>query len=98
MVAVRICRSLSRAVCKTTPSIRPQTVCGCRNASDQASDPFSELESGTSLANTEVPEDVIKSFDPIKSSRARKQKLPSSRYIYMSFLFSISYSNMDQKW
>lgn len=43
-------------------------------------DPFSELESETSL-KAEVPEEVIKTYDPIARARARKKELPKSRYV-----------------
>lgn len=46
-------------------------------------DPFSELESETSL-KAEVPEEVIKTYDPIARARARKKELPKSRYQYRS--------------
>lgn len=42
-------------------------------------DPFSEIESETSLKTT-VPEEVIKSYDPIARAKARKKELPKSRY------------------
>ena len=76
-----LARSLPRAF---APSARPQALCLRRNASDNAaskpssSDHISELESESSLA-TPVPEDVVKSFDPVARARGRKTQLPKSR-------------------
>ncbi|OJJ48860.1 hypothetical protein ASPZODRAFT_111064 [Penicilliopsis zonata CBS 506.65] len=80
-----LARALPRAF---APSVRPQSSCWRRNASSQASsgqssDPFSELEAGSSLGAT-VPEDVVKSFDPVKKARSRKVQLPRSRYQFRS--------------
>lgn len=78
-------RSLSTTLRRVSvPSIRSQTLCGRRNASDQSSpaEPFNDLES-TSLTDSAVPEDVAKSFDPIKNS-SRTGKLPKSRYVLSS--------------
>lgn len=71
-----LAKSLPRAF---TPSSRLQSVCWRRNASDQASSksPISDLES-TSLSAS-VTEDIVKSFDPVARSRARKTQLPRSR-------------------
>src|SRR3954463_1689504 len=41
---------------------------------------FEDLESQSSIASVEVPEDVLKSFDPIKRAKGRKYQLPPSRY------------------
>jgi hypothetical protein len=72
-----LARSLPRAF---APSSRLQSVCWRRNASDQASSksPISDLESSSSLSAS-VPEDIVKSFDPVARSRARKTQLPRSR-------------------
>lgn len=75
-----LARSLPRAF---APSARPQTLCLRRNASDNAaskpsSDHISELEPASSLA-TPVPEDVVKSFNPVARAKARKTQLPKSR-------------------
>ncbi|PQE08946.1 54S ribosomal L7 protein [Rutstroemia sp. NJR-2017a WRK4] len=45
---------------------------------------FEDLESQSSIASVEVPEDVLKSFDPIKRAKGRKYQLPPSRYQYRS--------------
>ena len=80
--------SLSRTLPGVSSSIRPQTLCGRRYASsDQTSseeekEDLSELEPATSLTDSAIPEDVIKSFDPVKNAQARERKLPSSRCVY----------------
>ncbi|EYE93419.1 mitochondrial 54S ribosomal protein uL5m [Aspergillus ruber CBS 135680] len=76
-----LARSFSRAI---LPSARPQSVCFRRNASDDAASksPADELES-SSLA-TAVPENVVKSFDPIARAKSRKGQLPRSRYQFRS--------------
>ena len=54
------------------PSIR-------RNASSQSA-AADDVEPVAGLASSpSVSEDVIKNFDPIKNSKLRKEKLPSSR-------------------
>lgn len=53
-----------------------------RNASTQSSspdNPVNELESESSLSAPSLPEDQIKSYDPIARSRARRVSLPRSR-------------------
>jgi len=74
-----LARSLPRAI---LPSARPQSVCFCRNTSDDAASKspagdLDELES-SSLA-TAVPKDVVKSFDPVTRAKSRKGQLPRSR-------------------
>lgn len=74
-----LARALPRAF---APSGRPQTFVGRRNASDEAparrlSDQLDELESSSLTAS--VPEDVVKSFDPVARAKSRKNQLPRSR-------------------
>lgn len=85
-----LARSLPRAA---LPSVRSQSVCWRRNASDDAasksssspsSDQFSELESGTTFA-APLSEDVVKSFDPVARAKSRMTQLPKSRYVFGQF-------------
>lgn len=61
-------------------------MCGRRNASNDAaaktpsSSQVSELESGSSL-ETPVSDEIVKSFDPVKTAKSRKTQLPKSRYV-----------------
>ncbi|KAI9924435.1 hypothetical protein ASPWEDRAFT_102714 [Aspergillus wentii DTO 134E9] len=79
-----LARSLPRVL---APSARPQSICWRRNASDQASSrspsDINELESASSLSGS-VPENVVKSFDPVSKARLRKTQLPRSRYQFRS--------------
>lgn len=75
-----LAKALPRAL---VPVSRPQWPALRRNASDQAAagsspDPLDELETSSSLAAT-VPEEVVKSYDPIARARSRKTELPPSR-------------------
>lgn len=89
-----LARSLPRAV---LPSVRPQSVCWRRNASDDAaskspspsSDQFSDLESGTTFA-APLSEDVVRSFDPVARAKSRKTQLPRSRYVLGQFDISLN--------
>lgn len=77
-------RSLARALTRPlAPSTRSQQPSLRRYASGNTPDPLSEVESNTSLAAS-VPEDVVKSFDPIARAKARKSQLPKSRYVARS--------------
>ena len=67
------------------PCSRTEAFLGRRNASDEApsrrlSDQLDELETASSL-NATVPEDLVKSFDPVARSKGRKTQLPRSRYV-----------------
>jgi large subunit ribosomal protein L5 len=53
-------------------------------AAKEIPEDFDDLESHSSIASTEVPEDVLKSFDPIKRAKGRKYQLPASRYGYIT--------------
>ncbi|KAL1968986.1 hypothetical protein VTN77DRAFT_820 [Rasamsonia byssochlamydoides] len=80
-----LARALPRAL---VPSRSPLWPSLRRNASDQATsgsspDPLDELESASSLGAS-VPEEVVKSYDPIARARSRKTQLPRSRYQYRS--------------
>ncbi|PYH99467.1 putative 50S ribosomal subunit L7 [Aspergillus ellipticus CBS 707.79] len=89
MAASETSRYLARSLPRTlVPSSRHQALCWRRNASDQASSKapsadLSDLESTSSLTTT-ASQDVIKSFQPIERSRARKTQLPRSRYQFRS--------------
>lgn len=81
---------LARVLPRTfAPSARSQAFVGRRNASDASnasdeaparrlSDELGELETASSLGAS-VPEDVVKSFDPVARANARKNQLPRSR-------------------
>ncbi|KAH8434623.1 mitochondrial 54S ribosomal protein uL5m [Aspergillus melleus] len=80
-----LARSLPRAF---APSAIPKGFCFRRNVSDQASSKapveINDVESAGSLTSTTVPEDVVKTFDPIAKSKGRKKQLPRSRYQFRS--------------
>ncbi|KAF3482416.1 uncharacterized protein GIQ15_05175 [Arthroderma uncinatum] len=73
-------KALSR---RFTPAFSSQLPAYRRNASSESS-PLNDLEPVSSFTTPPPPEDLIKEFDPLGRSQARKQELPRSRYQYRS--------------
>ncbi|TVY20153.1 putative mitochondrial 54S ribosomal protein L7 [Lachnellula arida] len=77
-----------------TRDLRPTTISAGfisrRYASGQAaeiqetSEDFQDLESQSALTPTEISQETIEAYDPVKRSQGRKRELPASRYQYRS--------------
>lgn len=50
---------------------------------ESLSSEFQDLESQSSLTGGVVPEEVIKSYDPVKRAKSRRKELPRSRYVLL---------------
>ncbi|KAK2877762.1 hypothetical protein FQN49_001215 [Arthroderma sp. PD_2] len=74
-------RVLSR---RFTPAFSSQLPAYRRNASSDSSSPTDGLEPVSSFSTPQLPEELIKEFDPVARSKGRKQELPRSRYQYRS--------------
>ncbi|KAM3073403.1 54S ribosomal protein L7, mitochondrial [Clarireedia jacksonii] len=82
-----LCRFAKRDVRSTALSISlgrngRRYASGEAVATKEIPEEFDDLESQSSIASTELPEDILKSFDPIKQAHGRKHQLPPSRYKY----------------
>ncbi|KAK2766010.1 hypothetical protein FQN54_007525 [Arachnomyces sp. PD_36] len=64
------------------PSLSAQRPFQRRNASSSAA--VEDLEPDSSLSASSLPENEVKSFDPVARSRLRKKELPRSRYQFRS--------------
>ena len=74
--------------------VRPTTISRlCRRfasgeaaAAKEIPEDFQDLESQSSITSTELPAEIIKTFDPVKRSRERRRELPPSRYAGNGYL------------